>query len=102
MREVEEHNIDHTVFRSWSPPCVKGRAEAHGHTTEKDQEKRIPVIGIDCMHMHSEQEKGEEKGMPIIVTKDSRTKAIVSKVATSKGVVDYAIGVVKRTIEQLG
>lgn len=30
-REVEEHNTDHRVFRSWCPHCVKGRGEAYGH-----------------------------------------------------------------------
>ncbi len=28
MRKVEEPNIDHAVFRSWRPHCIKGRAEA--------------------------------------------------------------------------
>ncbi len=54
------------------------------------------------MHTHSEQAKDEENGMPIIVMKDSRAKMIVSKVATSKGVVDYAVAVAKKTMEQLG
>ncbi len=30
-KEVEEHNVDHVVFRSWCPDCVKGRAEVCGH-----------------------------------------------------------------------
>ena len=30
-REVEEHNVDHGVFRSWCPHCVKDRAKAYGH-----------------------------------------------------------------------
>ena len=25
QKEVEEHNLDHGVFRSWRPHCVKGR-----------------------------------------------------------------------------
>ncbi len=29
-KEVEKHNLDHAVFRSWYPH-VKGRAEAYGH-----------------------------------------------------------------------
>ena len=28
QKEVEEHNLDHGVFRSWCPHCVKGRAES--------------------------------------------------------------------------
>ena len=31
QKEVEEHNLDHGVFRSWRPHCVKGRAESYGH-----------------------------------------------------------------------
>ena len=30
-KEVDEHNLDHAVFRSWCPHCVKGRAESSGH-----------------------------------------------------------------------
>ena len=30
-KEVEEHNVDHGVFRQWCPHCVKGRAESYGH-----------------------------------------------------------------------
>ncbi len=26
-KEVEEHNVDHAVFRRWCPHCVKGRAD---------------------------------------------------------------------------
>ena len=54
------------------------------------------------MYMHSEQEKVEEKGMPIIATKDSKTKMIMAKVVASKGVENYAVEVVKKMIEQLG
>ena len=101
-REVEEHNLDHAVFRSWCPHCVKGRAEAYGHKTEKDKERSVPIVGIDYMYMHSEQEAEEEKGMPTLVIKDSRKKMIVSKVVPRKGVVDYAVGTLKKAIEQLG
>ncbi len=30
-KEMEEHNLDHAVFRSWRPRCVKGGAESRGH-----------------------------------------------------------------------
>jgi hypothetical protein len=45
--------------------------------------------------MHSEQEKEEEKGMPIIVVKDSKTKMVMAKVMPSKGVQEYAVKLVK-------
>ena len=56
-REVEEHNSDHAVFRSWCPHCVKGRAESYGHVRKVLRESDTPVIAIDYMYMHSEQEK---------------------------------------------
>ena len=101
-REVEEHNLDHAVFRSWCPHFVKGRAESYGHVRKVLRESDAPVIAIDYMYMHSEQEKEEEKGMPIIVMKDDRTKMTLAKVAPNKGVVSYAVEIVKRFIELLG
>ena len=101
-REAEEHNVDHGVFRSWCPHCVKGRAESYGHKNKKSTEKEWPTIGIDYMYMHSEQEKEEEVGRPIVVMKDSKTRMIAGRVVPSKGVESYAIGEVKKTIEKLG
>ena len=31
QKEVEEHNLDHGVPRTWCPHCVKGRAESYRH-----------------------------------------------------------------------
>ncbi len=60
------------------------------------------MIGVDYVHTHSEQEKKDEKRMPMLALKDDRAKTIMAKVSQSKGVVDNAVGVVKSTIEQLG
>ncbi len=43
-------------------------------------------MSVDFEHTHSEQEKEEEKGTPIVVVKDSRSKMITAKVVQSKGV----------------
>ena len=61
QREVEEHNLDHGVFRSWCPHCVKGRAESYGHVKKVQNEGDVPTIGIDYMYMHSEQEMWQDK-----------------------------------------
>ena len=81
---------------------MKGRAESYGHSTKKTKEKEIPTIGMDYMYMHSNQEKEEEVGMPIIVMKDSKTRMLMARVAPSKGAEGYASGEVKKTIEKLG
>ncbi len=101
-KEVEEHNLDHAVFRSWCPHCVKGRAEAYGHRKREKEQGEVPTIGVDYMHMHSEQEREEEKGMPVIVMRDGTTRMVMAKVVPSKGVNNYAVEVAKKFVEQLG
>ena len=62
----------------------------------------VPTIGLDYVYMHSEQEKEEEKGMPIVVAKDNRTKMIMAGVVPSKELDSYAVETVKRMVERLG
>ncbi len=52
--------------------------------------------------MHSEQERKEEKGMPILIAADNGTKVIMAKVVPNKGVVPHAVEVLKRMVKQLG
>ena len=105
-REIEEHNLDHRVFRAWCPRCAKGRAEVYPRRSVKNKEEReAPVIGIDYVCMHSEQDKEEEeeeKGMPMIVIKDDRSKMVFARVVPQKGVEPCAVGSTVRTLEQLG
>ncbi len=61
-------------------------------------EGAVPTAGVDYTHTRSEQEKYEEKGTTIIVTKDSKTKMIMAKVVPVKGVESYAVEVVKKMI----
>ncbi len=68
-KEVEEHNLDHGIFRSWCPHCVKGRAEAHGHARKVTGESDPPTVGVCYVYMHSEQGKEGEVGMPIAVAR---------------------------------
>ncbi len=97
-KQVEECNLDHTVFRSWCPHCVEGRVESWWHVGKPKDEGAAPTVGVDYVWTLSEQEKDEEKGTPIIVIKDSKTKMTMAKVAPSKGVESYAAEVVKNAI----
>ncbi len=49
QREVEEHSLDHGVFRNWCPHCVKGRAESYEHVKKVKNEGDVPTIGLDYM-----------------------------------------------------
>jgi hypothetical protein len=99
-KEAEDHNLDHAVCRSWCPHCVKGRAEACGHRRRGGETGDAPTVSLDYMRTHSEPEKVEEKGTPIVVVKDDKTKMVMAKVAPSKGVREYAVELVRRFVEQ--
>ncbi len=57
--EMEEHNLDHAVFGSWRPRCVKGRAEAFGHKKRGGDGGDVPTVNLDYTCMRSKQEKEE-------------------------------------------
>jgi hypothetical protein len=101
-KEVEERKLDHAVFRSWCPHRVKGRAGSYGHVRKARGEGPAPTTGVDYMYTHSEHAKEEEKGMPIIAIKDSKTKTIMAKVGPSKRVENHTGEFAKKTSEQLG
>ncbi len=81
---------------------MKGRAEAYGHRSSRGDEREAPVVGLDYTYMDSEQEKEEDKGLPIVVMKDEKTKMITAKVAPSKEVDAHSVDSVRKALEQLG
>ena len=74
---------------------MHGRAEAYGHKKRGGEGGDAPTASLDYIHMPSEQERGEGKGTPIIVMKDSKTKMMTAKAVPNKGVRVYAVEVVK-------
>ncbi len=47
------------------------------------EEGAAPTVVVDCEQTRSEQEKEEEKGTPIVVIKDSKTKTTMAKLVSS-------------------
>jgi len=91
--EVAMHMVNHIPFRSWCSHCVKGKARGNQHRRRKDVERedREPIVSVDCMFMHDNQGEGEEKGMPIMVAKDRKTRIIRARVVPQKGNHGYSI-----------
>ncbi len=67
-------------------------AVAYGRRRRGGETGDVPTVSLDCMYMHSEQEKEKEKGMPIVGVKDNKTKMVMAKVVPSKGVQEYGDG----------
>ena len=61
-----------------------------------------PVISVDHMFMHENQQEGEERGMPIIVMKDRKTRMIRARLVPQKGNHWYSTKIVSGAIESLG
>ena len=101
-REVEEHNVDHAVIRAWCPHCVKGKAAAYGHRVREDKEHKVPRISVDYMFMHHKQSPGEERGNPILILKDSKTKVVWARAVPQKGVCPYAVQRMVKDLKLLG
>ena len=98
VKEVEEHNLTHLPFRNWCIFCVKGKAkdDPDRRKIKQDEEQDIPIVSVDYMFMESREarmrrkeinkrraqneEEEEDKGMPILVLKDSRTKVALARV----------------------
>ena len=96
--------VNHIPFRSWCAHCVRGTAHGNQHRRKKaiEGEERQPVISVDYMCMHDNQGEGEERGMPIMVIKDRRTRIIRARVVPQKGNHRYSIKVLSGVVESLG
>jgi hypothetical protein len=86
--EVAMHMVNHIPFRSWCSHCVRGKSHGNPHRRKKDLENqdREPVVSVDYMFMHDNQGESEEKGMPIMVIKDRKTRIIRARVVPQKGI----------------
>ena len=100
--EIDEHNIDHGVFRSWCPHCVRGRAVAYGHKKKQKDKRLVPVVSVDYMYMTDRQRKDEEPGTPILIVKDETTKITWAHAVPHKGRDAYAIERLRRDLYLLG
>ena len=100
--EIEQHEVAHVPFRSWCKFCIMGKGVASAHHIGESVESQVPIISVDYAFMGSKKEKEEEKGSPIMVIKDKKTKRILSRMIPQKGVSKYAIKKLKIDIDQMG
>ena len=94
---------------------MKGTAkdDPHKRRIKQDEEQEIPIASIDYMFMESrearikrkelnkrraENDDEEDKGMPILSLKASRSKVALARVMPKKGRDQYAIGRLQKEI----
>ena len=78
---------------------MRGKSKSTPHRRRKEGgEEEVPVISVDCMFMESE-DKEAGIGMPVLVSRDRRSKWINAAVVPQKGNCVYAV---KRLAEEIG
>ena len=85
--EVKEHDACHVPFRPWCRYCVAAAATASPHMRDMSREAgAVPEHHVDywCMRDH----EGAES-VPVVVIKDSDTKAFGAHACLVKGNVDW-------------
>ena len=102
--EVARHMVNQSPFRSWCVHCIKGKALGSPLRRRKAIESgnREPIVSVDYMFMHDNQGESEEKGMPIMVIKDRKTRMVRARVVPQKGNHAYGIKVLSGVLESLG
>ena len=98
--DIEEHMMTHIPFRSWCPHCVRGKAKAAYHNMKAKGPEDISVVSMDYMYM--ETAESDDRGMPILVTKDRTTGWTSARVVPKKGKHPYAVKGVMQDIEWMG
>ena len=86
--EREVHNRTHMPYRAWCEFCIRGKADSAPHRRRKslaDKSQENPVASIDYMYMTPAAKETEERGHPILITKDSMTSWISANVMPQKG-----------------
>ncbi len=74
----------------WAPALREGKGGVAWHAKKVQNEGEVPTAGVDYAHTHSEQEREEAKGTPIVAAKDNKTMTIMAIVVPSKAVDRYA------------
>ncbi len=72
------------------------------HRKRGSEKGDVATVSLDYMYTRRRQEKVDDKGMPIILVKDDKTKMVMAKVAPRKGMQEYTVEVVRKFVEQLG
>ena len=98
--EIAEHNVKHVPYRSWCPRCVAAAGKATSHQRNRNGEQSaIPYHHIDYWFMRDER---GGNSIPVVVMKDSDTKAFGAHVVTQNGNIDWVAEKLCEDIENFG
>ena len=82
--EVKEHELTHLPFRIWCKHCIFGKAKSDFHMNQGESKHEVPKVSWDYMFMNegasqsSSSQNLEAESVPIVVWKDSESKAMLA------------------------
>ena len=76
-----------------------GEACSNPHKQQSPESQAIPTVSVDYAYM---EDQSENRGMPIMVMKDRKSKSIMANVAPEKGANVYAVKRLSRNLQLLG
>ena len=93
-REIEEHELTHTPYRSWCRYCVRGRARNAPHRRSEEDRNKTPRISMDYFFMSTVDEAASSN--PLLVVLDESTgekyaRAVGQKGLGSEGGMDWLV-----------
>ena len=114
--EVLQHRLKHHPYRDWCPHCVrgKGREDRHTRSTQKEEFLGVPKLATDYFYIgqrrplgRQERQEAEEEAerdgqTPVIVIKDTRSKAIFAHACPCKGAHKAVVGRIIEDLDALG
>ena len=77
---IAAHEVSHLPYRSWCRACVAGRGRAFQHKAST-HESTVPVVSMDYLYFN---ERADGSGLPTVVLRDRRSKAIFSHLLPCK------------------
>jgi hypothetical protein len=69
---------------------------------EGSEDNQVPEVCVDYMYMTEKEEREEDRGMPILVVRDRRTKMAWPHVVPRKGKEGFAVRALARDLRLLG
>jgi hypothetical protein len=97
--EKEDHEVTgHVSFRTWCKHCLAGRGRGQPHLGADGEEEGLPAVGIDYGFMGQD----DDKVMPMLCCKASRTRSYACSTVDKKGPTIYAVSFLVGWLRQLG
>ena len=88
QKEIDEHNLTHTPFRSWCRYCVRGRGTNNPHMkkhTNKEEDKPgVARMSMDYGFLSKEEELAQDN--PMLVMVDEQTGDRYARMTGAKGI----------------